>query len=259
MQELLSIGRRLALSLLLVVCVALPGRAADLTVFAAASLRDALTEIAEAWQIETGGTLTLSFAGSSALARQVQAGAPADLVILANAAWMDALQADGAIRAEARVDLLTNRLVVIGGWHQDGALDLTDPQALRGRLGRGRLALALVEAVPAGIYAKAALETLGLWESIEDRVVQADNVRGALAMVAARAASLGIVYATDARAERRIAVLAEIPAEAHPPILYPAAPTTSADSTAQALMGFLQSPIARAIFTGHGFGLVTEP
>lgn len=252
--------RRAAGAVLLALVAIGPLRADDLTVFAAASLREAVTDIAEAWEAETGDEVTLSFAGSSALARQVQAGAPADLAILANASWMDALQAGGDLAPGARIDLLTNRLVMIGARHEAEPLDLTQARVLRDRLGNGRLALALVGAVPAGIYAKAALENLGQWDSVADRVVQADSVRGALALVAARAAALGVVYATDAQAERRVSVVAEIPPDAHPPIVYPAAVTARGDrAAARAFLVFLTGPVARGIFAGHGFGLAGGP
>ncbi len=236
-----------------------PAHAGDVTVFAAASLSDAIRDVAEMWESQTGGDVTLSFAGSSAIARQVQAGAPADVVVLASVEWMDALDQSGDLAPGARLDLLTNRLVVVGGWHEEGDLDLTSASEFVERLGRGRLAMALVDAVPAGIYARAALENLGLWEAVADRVVQSDNVRGALALVAVRAATLGVVYATDAQVERRIEVIAEIPVAAHPPIVYPAAVTRGGDhADAHAFLVFLNSPFARAIFTGHGFGLVGD-
>jgi molybdate transport system substrate-binding protein len=241
---------------LLGVALAGPAAAADLTVFAAASLRGALEDVADAWEQTTGGALTLVFAGSSAVARQVQAGAPADLVILANSDWMDMLQASGDIRPDARVDLLSNRLVLIGGWHDTEPLDLTDRDAVLDRLGDDRIALALIDAVPAGIYARAALDSLGLWDAVSPQVVQTDNVRTALALVATRAANFGIVYATDALVEPGVALIAEFSPDLHPPIRYPAAVVSHGDTLRAAqLLAFLQSPIAQAIFAGHGFGL----
>jgi len=249
--------RRALSGLLLAGLLAAPLRAADLTVYAAASLGGVLEEIGQAWQATTGGELTLVLAGSSAIARQIEAGAPADLVILANPDWMDVLEAAGEIDSDSRADLLSNRLVLIGGWQERDALDLSDPDALLERLGRGRFALALTEAVPAGIYARAALETLGLWDTIAPRLVEADNVRAAMALVSLRAAQLGIVYATDAEAEPRVAVLAEIPADSHPPIVYPAALRMGGDAEAgAALIDFLNSPVSRAVFASHGFGLL---
>jgi molybdate transport system substrate-binding protein len=232
-------------------------RAAHLTVYAAASLGDVLGEIAEAWTDRTGGELTLVLAGSSAIARQIQAGAPAGLVILANPDWMDVLDAAGVIDAASRTDLLGNRLVLIGAPGQ-APLDLSDPEALPTRLDEGRLALALTEAVPAGIYARAALNSLGLWAAVAPRVVEADNVRAALALVALGAADFGIVYATDAEAEPRVTVLAEIPADTHPPIIYPAALVAGGETTgATALLAFLTTPVARAVFESHGFSPLT--
>lgn len=250
--------RRCGVWLALSLGMTTPVAAADLTVFAAASLRSALEDVAEAWAQDTGGELTLVFAGSSAIARQVQAGAPADVVILANTDWMDALATSGDIDIGSRIDLLGNRLVVIGGWHDTDPLDLSDPAALSERLGRGRLAVALVDAVPAGIYAKSALDTLGLWDSVEDRVVQTDNVRAALALVGVRAANLGIVYATDADVDRRVTIIADIPSDVHPPIIYPAALAVDPAPGAEALLETLSGPLAQAIFQGHGFALIGQ-
>lgn len=231
------------------------GSASDFTVLAAASLRGAFDDIAAAWSAQTGGTLTLIYAGSSALTRQVQAGLPADLVVLANVAWMDELERAGALQPGTRRDLLTNRLVIIGNWHERDPIALGDPTALSERLGRGRLALALTQAVPAGIYAREALVDLGLWDSVSDRVVEADNVRAALALVALSAARLGVVYATDALAESRVAVVAEIPTRHHTPIVYPAALVAGADPEAGRVAEFLDTPLVRSILVGHGFGL----
>lgn len=225
------------------------------TVFAAASLRDALSEVGDAWQHETGHSIRYSFAGSSALARQVEAGAPADLVILANAAWMDHLDTRGVIEGESRLPLLSNRLVLIAPAEsapRDPAVGLGD--TIRQRMGDGRLAMALVDAVPAGIYGKAALQSLGLWADVAPSVAQTDNVRAALALVALGEAPLGIVYASDLLAEPRVQVLHTFEPESHPAILYPAALVTGHDSPAAvALLDYLNSPIAKEIFLRHGF------
>ncbi|SIN81229.1 molybdate ABC transporter substrate-binding protein [Vannielia litorea] len=221
---------------------AVAARAEAVTVFAAASLKGALDEVAAAWN----GEVQISYAGSSALARQIAAGAPADLFLSANPEWVDWLEADGV--ALKRVDLLSNALVLVAG--------ADDPRAGLDQLkGQDRVAMALVDAVPAGIYGKAALESLGLWEAVAPRVVQADNVRAALALVALGEAPLGIVYATDARAEPGVRVVAEFPPMSHPPILYPVAALTEAGAP---LMGFLQSAEAAEIFTRHGFGVIAE-
>lgn len=232
-------------TLLLLAALCTPGAAAAETrVFAAASLGQVLGEVAEAW----GGEVTVSAAGSSAIARQVAAGAPADIAILASADWMDWLAARAPV-AE-RVGLLSNRLVLIG--HGAAApLRLAPGVDLSARLGEGRLAMALTRAVPAGIYGRAALEALGLWAGVADRLAETDNVRAALALVALGEAPLGIVYATDAAAEPRVSVLATFPEESHPPITYPAARLTEEGA---AFFAFLQGPEAAAIFRAAGFG-----
>lgn len=186
--------------------------AAEITVFAAASTRDALAEAAAGFEAASGHSVRIAPAGSSLLARQIDRGAPADLFLSANPGWMDWLEARGHVQAETRVTLLANRLVLIapayGGG--DGQVALTDA-ALLDRLGaEGRLAMALSDAVPAGLYAKAAFETLGLWDALAPRRVEADNVRAALALVALGEAPLGVVYASDAAAEPRVRIVAEI-------------------------------------------------
>ncbi|WP_068301370.1 molybdate ABC transporter substrate-binding protein [Pararhodobacter sp. CCB-MM2] len=232
-----------------------PALAEDFNVFAAASLADALGEAAEVYEGATGDHATLVFAGSSALARQIQAGAPADLFISANQSWMDALEGDSLIVADSRLDLLGNALVLIG--HGEAAV-MPDPAALPGALGEGRLAMALIEAVPAGIYGKTAFESLGLWSAVEGQVAQADNVRAALALVATGEAPFGVVYATDAAADTGVSVVYTFPEGSHPPITYPAAVTSEASQpeAAGAFLDWLQSDEARAIFTRHGF---TQP
>lgn len=230
-----------------------PAWAGDVTIFAAASLAGPLDEIAEAWERETGLEATIAYAGSSALARQVEAGAPADLVILANVDWMDHLEASGVVRPGSRAPLLTNRLVLIGSWHLSDPVLLTDLPALLAP--RDRLALALTEAVPAGIYARAALEAVGVWDALQPHVIEADSVRAAQAMVAIGAARYGIVYATDVAFERRVTTLAEIPSDLHPPIQYPVALTAQAREHAIGFLAFLDGPLARATFQGAGFGL----
>ncbi|MEL6234362.1 MAG: molybdate ABC transporter substrate-binding protein [Pseudomonadota bacterium] len=237
----------------------LPGRAETpartVTVFAAASLKTALDEIGAAWQAETGTRLRAVLAGSAMLARQIEAGAAADLVISANPQWMDYLEARGLIDPASRFDLAGNRLALIGFGPQQ-PVEITPGLDLAGLLGSGRLAMALVDAVPAGIYGKAALRHLGLWDSVAAQIAQADNVRAALALVAAGAAPLGIVYVTDAAADPRVAVLGLFPATAHPPILYPAAATPDAGPAARAFLAYLRGAEARAALTRQGF---TEP
>ena len=202
--------------MLLALALAAPMARAEVTVFAAASLMGALDEVAAGWEDRTGGEVRLSYAGSSALARQIEAGAPADVFVSANVDWMDELGERGLTEPGSRRDLLSNRLVLVG---PAGAapLALEPGLDLAALLDGGRLAMALVDAVPAGLYGREALRSLGLWGAVEPRVAQAENVRAALALVARGEAPLGVVYASDARAEPRVAVVATFPEGSHPP------------------------------------------
>ncbi len=228
---------------------------ADVTVFAASSLKGGLDEAAAAWTAETDIDVRLSFAGTSALARQIIQGAPADIFIAASPDWMDEVEANGLVATQTRRDFLGNRLVLIG---EAGvpAEKLSKETDLAAMLEGGKLAMALVEAVPAGIYGKAALNWLGLWDSVMDQVAQADNVRAALALVAWGEAPLGIVYETDAMAEPRVAVIAIFPPASHPPIVYPAAQLKDANPAAAAFLAFLSSPRGAAFFEARGFSVL---
>lgn len=241
---------RIALGLLL---LARPALAEPVTVFAAASLKTALDEVAEGYR----GEVVLSYAGSSMLARQVQLGAPADVVLLANTDWMDVLEAGGLIAEGTRADLLGNRLVLAG---PAGAapVDIGPEMDLAGMLGGGRLAMALVNAVPAGIYGKAALQSLGLWERVAPRVAQADNVRAALALVSLGQVPLGIVYATDVQADPRVDALGTFPETSHPPIRYPVAAVAGHEDVAAPFLAYLQTPETRAVFAAHGFAVLGD-
>jgi molybdate transport system substrate-binding protein len=222
---------------------------AEVTVFAAATLKTALDEIATGYSAGTGTAVTLSYAGTPALARQIEQGAPADVFISASVDWMDALAAKGLIQPDSRRDLLGNRLVLIG---PTGAAPLV-LEDLAARLGEGRLAMALVDAVPSGQYGKAALESLGLWEAVAPSVVQSENVRAALHLVALGEAALGIVYASDAVAEPRVTVLATFPETSHPRIIFPVALTLTASPEAAAFLDHLASPEAAEVFAANGF------
>lgn len=246
--------RRLFAALAICATLAAPVRAEGTLVFAAASLKTALDAIALGFEAETGQEVTISYAASSVLARQIQAGARADLFISANTDWMDVLQEDGLIENASRVDLLNNGLVLIGAPDVDAAA-IEVGFDLIAQLDGGYLAMALVDAVPAGIYGKAALERLDLWNDVQHQVAQTDNVRAALALVAAGAAPLGIVYRSDAKAEERVGVVGAIPAEYHPAIVYPAALTVSAIPEAHAFLTYLQSDAAQAEFLRQGFSL----
>lgn len=242
----------LRLIALLLTLIPAPLWAQDVTVFAAASLKNALEQAAAVWTQDTGTKVVLSFAGSSALARQIDAGAPADLFISANEGWMDHLAAQGLIQTDSRVVLLGNRLVLIGPAGAAPLGPLGPGTDLAARLGTDRLALALTEAVPAGIYAKAALVHLGLWPQVADKTAPTDNVRAALALVALGETPLGVTYASDAVAQPKVSVLATFPADSHPAIHYPAA-LISDKAQAAAFLDFLQTPRAQAIFADAGF------
>ncbi|WP_368185314.1 molybdate ABC transporter substrate-binding protein [Aestuariibius sp. HNIBRBA575] len=242
------------------------GWADSVTVFAAASLKDALQDVAETYETETGHDVVLSLAGSSVLARQIQLGAPADVYISANSDWIDVLQDQELIQVETRVDLMSNALVLIAS-QTDQTADQTPDQIpdqipatitqetdLAGMLGQGWLAMALTDAVPAGIYGKAALEHLGLWSSIADQVAQSDNVRAALTLVTLGEAQLGIVYATDAAASQQVAVVGHFDPQTHPQIVYPAAVLSESNSAIAAdFLAYLTSEPARAVFDRYGF------
>lgn len=223
-------------------------------VLAAASMQDALSEAGTAWEAEGHPAPVLSFAGSSALARQIENGAPADIFISADQEWMDVLVDGGFVKGE-RHDLLSNRLVLITPEAKPLAVDLDHPADLLLALPPGsRVAMADPDAVPAGRYGKAAFESLGLWDGLKNRIAPAENVRAALALVEAGEAPLGVVYETDALASDRVRVAATIPPESHPPILYPAAllSATPGDG-AGGFFAFLQGEKAREIFARHGF------
>ncbi|WP_370402227.1 molybdate ABC transporter substrate-binding protein [Sulfitobacter sp. JB4-11] len=216
------------------------------TVFAAASLRGVLEDVAADHDIP----LSLSFGGSGAMARQIAAGAPADLAILASKDWMAWLVSQGVVAPDAPQPVAGNALVLIGA---KGAPAMADPATLKDRLGGGRLAMGQRDAVPAGVYARQWLEYAGLWPGIETHLAETDNVRAALALVARGDAPLGIVYASDATAEPRVSVVYEIPGHAHDPVTYPAAALTPAG---ERLLAHLLTPAVQGRFAAHGFAPV---
>lgn len=236
-------------------CVALPARAQEpVTVFAAASLKTALDAISESWSQEEGRQATVSYAGSSALARQIEEGAPADLFISADLDWMAYLADRDLIDTASERRLLGNRIVLVAPADSSVELSIAPGFGLAGALGDGRLAMANIDAVPAGRYGKAALETLGVWDGVADKVAQAENVRAALQFVALGEAPLGIVYQTDATAEPGVRVVGTFPEDSHEPIIYPAALTAdSANPDAAAFLNYLQGDEARGIFEEQGF------
>lgn len=231
----------------------------EITVFAAASMANALAEIEERFETETGHDVVISLAGSSALARQIQQGAPADIFISANPDWMDVLESDGLLEADSRFDLLNNSIVLIASGTDAATVGITPEMDLPGLLDGGKLAMALVDAVPAGIYGKASLESLGLWDGVRDQVAQSDNVRAALALVATGEARYGIVYATDAAAEDNVTIVGTFPADSHPPIIYPAADLNTRDIPAETeFLDYLRGPEAKQAFERQGFVVVPQ-
>jgi len=240
--------------------VALPARAAaeDITVFAAASLKNALDAIGADWKAETGNTVAISYGGSAALAKQIEEGAPADLFISASESWMDTLDAASLIKPDSRRDILGNRLVLIAHGAGAAPVQIAPGLDLAGMLGGGKLSMALVASVPAGQYGKEALDHLGLWASVEASVVQSENVRAALTLVTTGEAPYGIVYASDAIADDaagdQVTVVGTFPEGSHHPIVYPAAViASSAKPAAEAFLAALSGDAAQAVFAAQGF------
>ena len=226
------------------------------TIFAAASTANVMNAVAAAFQAQSGIQVRPVFASSSTLARQITQGAPADLFISASVDWMDFVAAKGFLASGSRVDLLANRLVLIAPAGQAFEIGVVAGFAIERGLGDGRLALGDPGHVPAGIYAKRALEHLGVWAGVEDRLAYAADVRGALALVERGEAAAGIVYATDAAITRKVMVAGRFPPESHPPILYPLAMMAERRSAAaEDFHAFLQGAEAREIFRAHGFAL----
>lgn len=248
----------LCLCLALAGCGRSPPESAPV-VLAAASLQEAMSEAADAWAAQGHARPVLSFAGSSALARQIEGGAPADLFLSADEAWMDHVEQAGRIRPGSRRDLAGNALVLIAPEKAPatGPADVAlTPQALAAALAEGRLAMADPDAVPAGRYGKAALQHLGLWSGLEPRLAPAENVRAALRLVERGEAPLGVVYATDARASDAVRVVARLPADSHPPIVYPMALIAGGNDAAagfHGFHGFLLSAEGQAVLARHGF------
>lgn len=232
-----------------------PADAADsLTVFAAASLKETLGQIADDWTKDTGKPVKLSFAASSALARQIDEGAPADVFISADLNWMDHLEKGGQLVDNSRVNLLGNRIVLVEAANAAVTTQIKPGFDLAGLLGTGRLAMGNVASVPAGIYGKAALTSLGVWDSVKAKIAQADNVRAALLLVSRQEAPFGIVYETDAKVDPGVKIVDRFPQDSHPAIIYPAAVVkTSKNPDAKAFLAYLQSQKAAEIFTKAGF------
>jgi molybdate transport system substrate-binding protein len=252
-----SAGLMLSLA---VVCGAQPAAAqgSDLVVFAAASLKNALDAINAQWQKETGKRAKISYAASSALAKQIEQGAPAQVFISADLDWMDYVAQKSLIRPDTRSNLLGNRLVLIAPKDKAQPVDIKPGFDLARILGDGRLSMANVASVPAGKYGKAALEQLGAWAGVATRIAQAENVRAALLLVSRGEAPAGIVYQTDAVADPSVAIIGTFPEDTHPPITYPIALTAGASHPdAATFLAYVKSGKARPLFEAQGFTVLS--
>jgi molybdate transport system substrate-binding protein len=232
----------------------------SLTVFAAASMKNALDDIDAAYTAKSGVKITVSYAASSALAKQIEQGAPADVFVSADTDWMDYATARKDINQPTRVNLLGNSIVLIAP--KDSKIDtVTIAQGfdLAQLAGDGRIATGDVKAVPVGKYAKSALEKLGAWTAAEPKFAMAESVRAALTLVARGEAVLGIVYSTDAKVEPGVKIVGTFPADSHPAIIYPVAATTTAKPEATDYIAFLRSSAAKAIFERYGFRFLVSP
>jgi molybdate transport system substrate-binding protein len=236
-----------------------PVRAADVVVFAAASLKNALDDATHAFEKQGGAPAKISYAASSQLAKQIESAAPADIFISADLAWMDYLQKRNLILPASRRNLLGNQLVLVAPDGSGIKINIKPGFDLVGLLQGGRLAMADPDSVPAGKYGKAALEKLGIWQQVMPHVAGAENVRAALLYVDRKETSLGIVYATDAAADPNVEIAGVFPEDTHPPIIYPIALTAgSKNPDATKFLAFLESPAARPAFQKQGFAVLGE-
>jgi molybdate transport system substrate-binding protein len=237
-----------------------PAQETTLTVFAAASMKNALDDVDAAYTRKTGIRIVVSYAASSTLMKQIEQGAPADVFASADLDWMDYGSRKNVIRDDTRINLLGNKIVLIAP--VDARIDkvtIAPGVDLAALAGDGRITTADVRSVPVGKYAKAALEKLGIWAAVEPKMAMAENVRAALALVARGEAALGIVYATDAKVEPKVKIVGAFPDDSHPPIIYPVAATATAKPEAADYLAFLRSPAAKAIFEKYGFTFLIKP
>jgi molybdate transport system substrate-binding protein len=231
---------------------------AKLIVFAAASLKDALDEVNAAYQREKGQETATSYAASSTLAKQIEAAAPADVFISADLDWMDYLASKNLIKTATRTNLLGNRIVLIARKDEAQPVEIKAGFDLNKILGEGRLAIANVDSVPAGKYGKAALEKLGVWANVSNKIAQAENVRAALLLVSRGEAPAGIVYQTDAAAGTNVKIIGLFPEDTHPPIIYPIAITANATAAdAAAFLAYIKSANAKPMFEAQGFTVLS--
>ncbi len=229
-----------------------------LTVFAAASLTDVLQELGNQYTHESGQKVEFSFAATSMLARQVESGARADVFFSADQEWMDYLDQRGLIQRSSRHNLVGNRLVLVGGADSAIQLKIAPHFPLLAALHGERLAVADPDGVPAGRYARSALISLGVWNDVAERLVRAENVRGALVFVARGEVPLGIVYETDALIDHHVRVVGLFPEDSHPPITYPIALTSTASASARAFVDYLDGPAGQAAFRKYGFAVLRK-
>ena len=236
----------------------------NVVVFAAASLKSALDAVAAEWQRQTGTKVTISYAATPALARQIEQDAPGQIFISADVDWMDYVAQKKLIRADSRVNLLGNRIVLIVPKEKAQTVEIKPGFDLARILGDGRLAMANVDAVPAGKYGKAALEKLGVWASVTSKLAQAENVRAALLLVSRGEAAAGIVYQTDAASDPNVAIIGTFPEHTHPAIVYPVALTTkaagneAAGAQPAAFLAYLRGPKAKPLFEAQGFTFINQ-
>jgi molybdate transport system substrate-binding protein len=226
-------------------------------VFAAASLKEAIDMAGAGWAKESGKTPVPSYAASSALAKQIEQGAPADIFISADEDWMNYLAERKLIKPDTRFDLLGNTLVLIAPKNSNIEAKITQGFPLATLLGDGHLAMANTDSVPAGKYGKAALSKLGVWDAVKDKIAQADNVRAALKLVSTGEAPLGIVYGTDAKSDPNVKVVDTFPEGTHPPIIYPIAiVASSTNADAPSLLAYFRSSAAQSVFKDQGFKIL---
>ena len=236
-----------------------PGTYAAPIVFAAASMKTALDAVAAAWRADTGKTVSIVYASSAVLAKQIEQGAPADMFISADLKWMDYLEKAKLIRAGTRRNLFGNKLVLIEPSDADVKLEIAKGFDLAGATGDGKIAVCAINSCPGGIYAKEALESLGVFTSVEPKLAQADSVRNALILVSRGEARFGIVYATDAKADSKVKLVGTFPASSHSPIIYPVAlVAASANPDAAYFLAYITSQTATKIFLEQGFDILSK-
>lgn len=249
-------GLAMLVTSLAIAMVSPPVLAANVTVFAAASLKEALDEQAKAFEAATANRIIVSYGASNALARQIEAAAPADIFISADLDWMDYVAERKLLAAGTRFNLLHNTLVLIAPSRSAASLKIAPNFGLATALGKDKLAIANPDSVPAGKYGRSALERLGAWASVEKQLARTENVRAALALVSRGEAPFGIVYRTDALADKGVKVVDTFPPDSYPPIVYPAAVLVSSTSAAaRPFLEYLRSKPAEVVWEKHGYGL----